>query len=99
MLGGLLSSLTLLLALSTHWSLKDLHYHHQAQVEGERLRRLGQAESYLKVQLLGFIISNGGSIGEWRRGEYIDRERESRAREALGRAEEGRRLREEQAGF
>ena len=99
MLGGLLSSLTLLLALSTHWSLKDLQYHHQAQVEGERLRRLGQAESYLKVQLLGFIITNGGSIGEWRRGKYVDRERASRAREALGRAEEGRRLREEQAGF
>jgi hypothetical protein len=42
--GGLLSSLTLLLALSTHWSLKDLHYRQQAQVEGERLRRLGLAE-------------------------------------------------------
>jgi hypothetical protein len=44
LLGGLLSSLTLLLALSTHWSLKDLHYRQQAQVEGERLRRLGLAE-------------------------------------------------------
>ena len=44
-------------------------------------------------------MKNGGSIGKWRRGEYADRESASRAQEALSRAEEGRRLREEQAGI
>ena len=75
LLGGLLSCLTLLFTLSAHWSVKDLAYHHDTQMERDRIKRLRQSEEYLKVQLLRFIVENGGTISGWRRGEYIERER------------------------
>lgn len=47
----------------------------ETQQERDRRKRLRDTERYLKLQLYAFVVKNGGTIGGWRRGEYVQRER------------------------